>query len=204
MTIRHVAAVLALLGITSIVVVALGVHYGPGSSAKTARAGYLSTLTKEDLEAFDRFPVLWLGEAFEGLPLTAIQYRYVPAGEGHGPMERVDMVYGDCEPAADKGCPAPVQVSVYPACGPTLADPVKRESLEVRGVRADRYFDGHLALETASNRVVIISARPGAEGDAQAERAANVLRGANGMASSLGVSDDLSAPLNGSTADLAC
>ncbi len=183
---------------------ALVVQCDTGQPVTTARAGYLSKMTVDELSAFDRFPVLWLGEEFEGLPLTAIQYRYVPSGEGHGPMERVDLVYGDCEPAADNGCPAPLQVSVYPECGPSVADSVKRERIQVRGVNADRYFTGHLAVETTSNRIVIISAGPAAGADAQSERAANALRGANTIARSLTISDDLSMALAGRARDLAC
>jgi hypothetical protein len=41
-------------------------------------------------------PVYWLGESFDGLPLTYSTERL--------------LVYGDCEPESDTGCAPPLQL----------------------------------------------------------------------------------------------
>jgi hypothetical protein len=45
-------------------------------------------------------PIYWLGESFDGLPLTYSTERL--------------MVYGDCEPESDTGCVPPLQLQHWP------------------------------------------------------------------------------------------
>lgn len=60
---------------------------------------------------FDRFPLYWLGESFEGHELAAIE----GVGES-GPG--VVLIYGECTPdgGLEPSCAPPVQVQIFPLC----------------------------------------------------------------------------------------
>jgi hypothetical protein len=58
---------------------------------------------------FDRFPIYWLTEEFEGHELTYIS----ELGES---SPGVTLVYGTCETSGDGGCAPPLQLQSFPLC----------------------------------------------------------------------------------------
>ncbi len=106
---------------------------GGGGSAPPARAGELRW-TVEDAKHFKEFPLYWLGESYEGLPLTKIiRYRY--------DENIVLFIYGSCTPGPDSGCAPPLSIRVEPYCmkPPERISPAVRGTpFEVRGAVAEQ------------------------------------------------------------------
>jgi hypothetical protein len=149
-------------------------------------------MSADEVEQFSRYPLVWLGAEFEGLPITAVVEKRSPANPRRPAIDSVTFVYGDCEPLPDQGCPAPLQVTVMPDCSPGVSERVRRSTVDIRDISETHTLPGHLFLETAFNKVVIVSAAPDGVDMQQIERAANALRGANEIASSI----TADAPLN--------
>jgi hypothetical protein len=159
-----------------------------------------SDLTIEGAAAFPDFPLYAVGESFEGLPLTGVTRR-LEARVAPDPARAnfVGFRYGDCTPSSDAGCPAPLEIQVWPACERNLSsysltpagDPLPHERLTVRGVPAASFEGGQrLEIYTGSVSVVLFGA-----GEAQLLRAAEALRAVN--ASGPGVGDRLPEPAAG-------
>ena len=77
---------------------------------------------------FDRFPVYWLGDEFEGYELTHV--------EAEDWSTAAVLIYGTCEPSGyDGGCAPPVQVQDFPLCHhlDAVALPPKERRRMVRG-----------------------------------------------------------------------
>jgi hypothetical protein len=103
----------------------------------------------------EAFPLYWVGERIDDLPLAAVLRREDTA-------RYVSFVYGDCEASGGAGCAPPAEVQVWPSCLRSLAlynDPrAPVRSLEptmVRGVPA-ALFDGGTRLELESDRVTVV------------------------------------------------
>lgn len=90
-------AAFAALTVVAVLTAACG-----GSTAATG-AG---TVALDGLRAAEAPPAYWLGERFEGLPLTA----------NAGGVERPTFVYGSCEipPGSDGGCAPPLALQHWP------------------------------------------------------------------------------------------
>jgi hypothetical protein len=157
-----------------------------GGDAGTFDAPH-SDLSVEGAAVFPDFPLYAVGESFEGLSLTGMTRR-VEARTAPDPARAnfVGFRYGDCTPSGDSGCPAPLEIQVWPACERNFAsysltpagDPLPHERLTVRGVPAAFFEEGkRLEVYTGSVTVVLF-----AQEKAQLLRAANELRGANGSA----------------------
>ena len=120
----------------------------------------------EDARQFDQFSLFWVGEEFEGLPLTNIV---------HAKTEKVVIFgYGSCKSSGDGGCLLPLSVSIEPCNhappGRYLSKPGARAPFEFRGARAQ--FDGAGELRVWTDDVTItVSAKAGL-----AMEAANALR----------------------------
>jgi hypothetical protein len=88
-------------------------------------------LTLEETRELPGQPPYFLGETFEGLPLTAI----------FGPQPTVWFAYGDCEVLGEdvQGCAAPLQLSVevWPDTIPFSSSPCRK--VEVRGAPGALY-----------------------------------------------------------------
>lgn len=86
--------------------------------------------TIEDAREFEEFSLYWLGENYDGLPLTAIV----------GAEDRVAFIYGTCTPSSDGGCAPPVQIVLQPYCmrpPERLSERVKSgPPVTIRGVSA--------------------------------------------------------------------
>lgn len=73
----------------------------------------------QEAAQFKDYPLLWLGESFEGLPLTGI-VRSLAGDDPNRPVPTAQddftFIYGDCTPGNDGGCAPPLQVLVEPRC----------------------------------------------------------------------------------------
>jgi hypothetical protein len=138
------------------------------------------------------FPVYYPGDRVEGQALNVILRGY-----NSSPLNDVDFIYGTCQPSSEAGCPAPIEVQVWPACARNLSSyspsvQSGREERTVRGVPA-AYFStdgGRLELQTETSTIVIFAAG----GRDQALRVANSLRGLN---NGVGAGKPLPAPAAG-------
>ena len=75
----------------------------------------VSNWTVEDARGFNEFPLYWLGESYEGLPLTSM--RLSTDGDG---FKHATFFYG--EPSLAGGAPSqswlpPLEVDIQPYCG---------------------------------------------------------------------------------------
>jgi hypothetical protein len=121
----------------------------------------------------------FVGETFEGLPLTAIS--------AAGP--RVTFVYGDCDPPPDEGgCAPPLEVQIWPigrrAPG-VISSMIECRKVTVRGVPG-AFFGSDLDLYVGDQTVVVF-----ADSQPRALRAAEALRPVDADRASEG---DLPAP----------
>jgi hypothetical protein len=157
-----------------------------GGDAGTFDAAH-SDLSVEGAAMFPNFPLYAVGESFEGLALTGMTRR-VEARTAPDPTRAnfVGFRYGDCTPSGESGCPAPLEIQVWPACERNfssysltpLGDPLPHERLTVRGAPAAFFEEGQrLELYTGSVTVVLFG-----QGKAQLLRAASELGGANASA----------------------
>jgi hypothetical protein len=146
---------------------------GPAGDSRSASR---SSITREQVLAFDGFPLYSAGERVDGLPLTATLRRDDTA-------TYVSFVYGDCTPDDDAGCASPTEIQVWPACRRNLAlyDEVHPaapavERATVRGAPAVFLDDGtRLEIQTGFSTVVIF-----ADSRGRALRIASALRAVNG------------------------
>ena len=94
-----------------------------GGLAEPASAGQIRwTLSKT--RAFDEFSLYWLGESYQGLPLTddhPIQVRSAAGNALALPPRTLSFSYtGIAHPGSEEGCPAPLMVRVEPNCSLAL------------------------------------------------------------------------------------
>lgn len=116
----------------------------------------------EDARQFDEFSLYWLGDSYEGLPLTKIiRYRYDPEPP-IPPMEAgnsVTFIYGTCEPPPDGGCAPPLSIVVEPYCmkpPERVAPAVRGTPFQVRGALAEQIGD-HLRIWTGDISISIFT-----------------------------------------------
>ncbi len=95
------------------------------------------------------FPIYWAGESVAGLPLTGVNRKGA----------QVSILYGDCTPSGDSGCPLPVEIQTTSMCdrNPLILDVRPRESRRVRGVTAREHTEGDLSLETGTSNVTVFT-----------------------------------------------
>jgi len=131
---------------------------------------------------FDEFTLYFLGQSFEGLPLTAVLRRRERPVRGEPVRANfVSFLYGDCQPVDENDCALPLEAAQnWPLCerSPALyteaGRPLVGKRLTVRGVPARIFEDGtRLELYTGRTTVVLFG-RPD-----QIRRAAAKLRPAN-------------------------
>lgn len=147
---------------------------------------------RELVDQFDAYPLLYLGDSFEGLPLTYCGRRQ-SAGSDYGrpATDRFVFIYGDCEVKSDQSsCNPPLQIAIYPRCGPRLAGGVLRTE-SIRGAEASVLGTPAFFIETAQFNVKVSGGARDAEGEGLASRAVEELRGANELAKNLTVDKPL-------------
>ncbi len=114
--------------------------------APRSTASDSGTLSIEDAKEFNDFPVFWLGESSQGMPLERIS-RYVwsdPSADSSGVDHSQDLftlTYGKCTiPVGQEGCPVPLQVQFTPYCKvppDLIADRAKNgDFFDFRGAKA--------------------------------------------------------------------
>jgi hypothetical protein len=144
-------------------------------------------------DTFKGYPLVYLGDSFEGLPLTYCT-RVQSAGSAYGrpPTDRFIFIYGDCtiEPSRDS-CAPPLQVTIYPRCGPQLAGGIIRTE-SIRGMTAQILATPAFFVETPNYNVKVSGGSRTAEGENLARRAVEQLRGANPLAERLTADQPLS------------
>ena len=119
---------------------------GRGDGTTPATADPLTSAV-EDAREFDEFPVYWLGESFQGLPLERVARMDYPGrwpGEIYNvPWHEVSFSYGKCTiPPGATGCPVPLTIHITPYCKvppEIIADAVKTgPPEEIREAMAQR------------------------------------------------------------------
>ena len=101
----------------------------------------------EDAQQFDQFSLFWLGEEFEGLPLTDIV---------HAKTEKVVFFgYGSCKSSGEGGCALPLSLTIEPC---NLEPHGGGDSFEIRGARAAFSRAGHLRVWTRDVTVTVFAA----------------------------------------------
>ena len=149
------------LALTGLVVSVL--DDGGGRGGAPASAGQIGW-TLEDARQFNEFPLYWLGESYDGLPLTRIiRYRYdpeppIPAVTAE---DSVAFIYGTCTPSSESGCAPPLQIIVEPYCTrpPEIIAPLAAvgSSFDIRGATAQWVTD-HLRIWTGDVSTTIFAA----------------------------------------------
>ncbi len=107
----------------------------------------------EDARQFDAFSLSWVGDEFEGLPLTAISFTE---------SEKVFFfAYGSCDPGRDGGCAPPLSLTIEPC---NLAPPGRYLSpggpgvpFEIRGAQAAFSPAGQLRVWTREVTVAVFA-----------------------------------------------
>lgn len=146
---------------------------------------------EELVKTFDAYPLVYLGDSFEGLPLNYCRRRQ-EGGTPDGRIPATDsfaFVYGDCTIKPGRSsCAYPLQVIIDSRCAPPLPF-LGTET--IRGGEAQAAGAGALAVKAPLYRVKISVGIQDAAGEALVRRAFLELRGANALAEKLTVGDSL-------------
>lgn len=163
-----------------------------------AQAGAGLEACRALIAGFQDYPLVYVGEKFEGLPLTTCM-RNQTSGTSYGipPTDQVIFIYGTCTldfSVPDPSCAPPIQIHVYPSCMPTPVVAVSSGQTR-RGVDTAFLNRGSSVIADASRYRVKISAAVGdtAANQALALRAFDALRGANPLAAGIGGGSPLTA-----------
>ncbi len=164
---------------------------GSSDLAEPASAGQ-RRWTVEDAKQFDEFPLYWLGESCEGLPLTNIIRSYydpeppIPAVEAEN---AVVFIYGSCTPDASGGCAPPLSIRVEPYCmrpPQQIASGVKvGEPISVRNAVGQYISGDHLRVWTQNVSIAVFTRDSGSQLGA-AENLRLVTEGQEGTSKPLG------------------
>lgn len=152
-------------------------------SAADVRAGRFgmrhTDLTVDQVRAFKEFPVVWLGESFQGLNLTSIlrddYLQEQPTGYEPVPVNALSLVYGSCTASADTGCAPPLEIQIWPKCLKPLSETdvpqADHPELDVTAGLPSLHLVDHIELATGSETVLVFG-----DSDALREAAAEALR----------------------------
>jgi hypothetical protein len=141
-----------------------------GRGGDTTPAAVRSGVTTvDDMRKFKEFPVYWLGESFQGLPLVAVQRIDDPGGfpgkPYNDPRNEVAFLYGDCTIApGESSCPVPLNIVIRPYCDvppEVVADAAKTgPPEEIRGAVVQRMGESHMQLWTSNVSITIAATDP--------------------------------------------
>ncbi len=163
-------------------------------------------MTLEELRQFDDFPVFWLGEEYQGLPLTDITHYRESGSPGVGvpPQEDIAVTYGTCtppEPPLEGGCLPPIVVFTERPCAEPvslLADEAKEGPARImRGATVQMVFSGNVLVYFGQTTVNIASTKR-----EFGLAAVNALRGANDAG--LTMAPDTASPLGSPVPEAEC
>jgi hypothetical protein len=164
-----------------------GAPWPGGARTASAQPGECVDL----LNTFDSYPLVYLGDEFEGHDLRRCvrkQTSEVRGADGAVRKPAMDFVifaYGACDPFP-AGCSPPVQVISDPSCGPKIVEGGATARQVVRGEDIAVLQDGSARVEAPG-----FSASVYAGDSDMAVRAVAALRGANPIAASLAQGSDL-------------
>lgn len=141
------------------------------------------------LRDMDDYPLVFLGEEFEGLPLVWC-HRKQTSGTSYGipPTDQVIFVYGTCTPTGgdEASCLPPLQVHVYPPCQELAFDPGTTRTTSIRWTDTFILTNGNPYVLTSTYHAKISAGRGG-----RAIHAVGGLRGANALAAPITAAADL-------------
>jgi len=110
----------------------------------------------QEARDFKEWPLYWLGESSQSLPLTKIQG--ATPENGFPTQNSVYFGYGTCTPPPDGGCARPLSIQIEPLCWtlPETISGVKREdTFDFRGAKALWVDEGQLGIWTGDSAVFI-------------------------------------------------
>lgn len=97
------------------------------------------------LKDFGEHPVFWLGESFEGLPLTSVDMVDYGARDRRRVRE-VSLTYGSCVPSGNAICEAPLSIQIARHCESSAdAERIVAENTRFEIRRAEAYTPGSSA-----------------------------------------------------------
>jgi hypothetical protein len=139
---------------------------GDGATSVTVGPG---VTTVDDMREFEGFPVYWLGESFQGLPVVAVQRIDYPGafpGKPYDdPRNEVAFLYGDCTIApGESSCPVPLSIATRPYCEvpPEVVAQVRTGSLEeIRGAMVQRMGGSQVQVWTSNVSISINTTEEG-------------------------------------------
>jgi len=138
-----------------------------------------------EVQSFEGYPVYWLGQEFQGLPITSIDRLYYehPPEVNLPASDMITVVYGDCIPhGTPPTCVPPIQVITSAYCTrpreQTAAAARQGEPFVVRGADAEWVSDS-LVIYAGDATVNVIAATDDSRDDAL--EVANSLRSANAL-----------------------
>jgi len=142
-------------------------------------------------ESFERLPIYWLGESFEGLDLTHI-----------GGLEEwstaVVLIYGSCEPTGflEPSCTTPLQIQIFPLCFHLDAVwlPPEARQRRIRGAPVGRQ-DGAPVLLTRRTQIKVYRGEGSDAG--MPLRALRALRSLNAVAPTISATGPIPPPRPG-------
>lgn len=151
---------------------------------------------EELIGTFDAYPLLYLGESFEDLPLNYCRRRQTSAiADRVPPTDSFVFAYGTCTIKPGRSsCNLPLQVIVYPRCDPPPPTDPKTPTEAIRGVQAKVLRTAALFVETPQYTVKVSAGIEDVAGDALVRRAFLELRGANALAQKLTADKPLADP----------
>lgn len=137
------------------------------------------------LKDFREYPVFWLGESFESLPLTSVDIVDYGARDRRRVRE-VSLNYGSCVPSGDSGCEVPLSIHIARHCESSVeAERIVSENTRFEIRRAGAYTPGSSAdwlLLRTSN--LAVSIRGGTESGNAGHVALNLVRANGGLPAS--------------------
>jgi hypothetical protein len=183
--IRRIHVVLATLTLAVMSAGIIVAQRAMDGSPSRAGSDCLSTV-----EEFREYPIFFVGEEFEGLPLVACKRYQDPGRVVNGvvqipPTDSFDFIYGVCTiPKGSSSCSVPMSIYVYPPCDRErrLHDELKSNPFEVRGASGFAVSSQSIVVEVEGSPVKIYGPGAGSERLQAAVRVAENLVGANDMA----------------------
>lgn len=117
---------------------------GSFARPKAATTPIYQELSIDEAKALESFSAYWVGEEFQGLPVTRITRAYRP-GLAH-PEDNVYVIYGSCTLPDGGSCAPPLSIRTEPYCykQPDLIANEAKESdvFEIRGAAAQEISEG--------------------------------------------------------------
>ena len=115
----------------------------------------------QEARDFKEWPLYWLGESYESLPLTGIDFA-IPE-RGLPTMRTVYFIYGTCKPPpGGEGCAPPLSIAIEPLTftPPERIASTKRGDLfDFRGAKALWIDERQLGIWTGDSAIFIFGSR---------------------------------------------